>query len=131
MYKNLLFSLRCVMSGAKIWGPYFNSKHRGGLNHIVVELVEDFDTNHFMAKFLHIGFLVDSFSEIMLRFGFIIHAETIKYYLCSSAKNLDKGLQFLCISKNKTEIWFYHPSRNHKWYFVTKIILTYFEEKLF
>ena len=39
MYKNrknmhsiaLIFSLRCVMSGAKIWGPYFNSKDRGGL----------------------------------------------------------------------------------------------------
>jgi hypothetical protein len=70
------------MTGAKIWGPYFNSKDRGGLIHIVVELVEDLDTNHFMAESLHIRFLVDSFSEIMLRFGFIIHAETIKYYKC-------------------------------------------------
>ena len=27
----LIFSLKCVMSGVKIWGPYLNSKDRGGL----------------------------------------------------------------------------------------------------
>lgn len=46
----------------------FNNKGRGGLidtdfTDIVVELVEDLDTNHFMGKSLHNRFLVDSFSE--------------------------------------------------------------------
>ena len=89
----------------------------------MVELVEDLDTNHFMGKSLHNRFLVDSFSEIMLRFGFIIQAETIKYYLCASATNLDKGLQFLCISKYKTEIWFYLQQKPYNFTFVQNLYL--------